>query len=122
MMYAHVKLANVGHHIFALTRPHAHSDRQKQSRQEAYIKHGSGFYRFQSANKTCTEFYTMAGAIRGRCTTMIITIGKVNAFIIPDIKYAALFEKTTNKYLYEINETTYDRLLNRVFRCSRIFN
>lgn len=53
---------------------------------------------------------------------MIITIGKVNAFIIPDIKYAALFEKTTNKYLYEINETTYDRLLNRVFRCSRFFN
>lgn len=63
----------------------------------------------------------MAGVIRGR-DTMIITIGKVNAFIIPDIKYAALFEKTTNKYLYEINETTYDRLLNRVFRCSRIFN
>ena len=120
-MCALVKLANVGHHIFALTRDRAHSDRQKQSRREACIKHGSGFYRFQSANKTCTKIYTMAAAIRGRCT-MIITIGKVNAFIIPDIKYAALFEKTTNKYLYEINETTYDRLLNSVFRCSRIFN
>ena len=53
---------------------------------------------------------------------MIITIGKVNAFIIPDIKYAALYEKTTNKYLYEINEPTYDRLLNRVFRYAMIFN
>lgn len=53
---------------------------------------------------------------------MIITIGKVNAFIIPEIKYAALYEKTTNEYLYEINETTYDRLLKRVFRCSMIFN
>lgn len=53
---------------------------------------------------------------------MIITIGKVNAFIIPEIKYAALYEKTTNEYLYEINETTYDRLLHRVFRCSMIFN
>lgn len=53
---------------------------------------------------------------------MIITIGKVNAVIIPVIKYAALFEKATNKYLYEIYETTYDRLLNRVFKCSRIFN
>lgn len=116
-----VKLANVGQHIFALIHAHAHSDRQKQSRREACIKHGSGFYRFQSANKKCTEFYTMAGAIRGR-DTMIITIGKVNAFIIPEIKYAALYEKTTNKYLYEINETTYDRLLNRVFRCSMIFN
>lgn len=54
---------------------------------------------------------------------MIITIGKVNAVIIPEITYAALFEKTTNKYLYEIfNETSYDRLLNMVFKCSRIFN
>ena len=100
-----VKLANVGHHVFALIRVHAPSDRQKQSRREACIKHGSGFYRFQSANKTCTEFYTMADDIRGR-DTMIITIGKVNAFIIPEIKYAALYEKTTNEYLYEINETT----------------
>lgn len=63
----------------------------------------------------------MADAIRGR-NAMIITIGKVNAFIIPEIKYATLYEKTTNAYLYEINETTYDRLLNRVFRCSLIFN
>ena len=63
----------------------------------------------------------MAGAIRGR-DTMIITVGKVNAFIIPDIKYAALFEKTTNKYLYQLYETTYDSLLKRVFRCAMIFN
>lgn len=53
---------------------------------------------------------------------MIITIGKVNAVIIPDIKYAALFEKTTNKYLYQLYETTYDSLLKRVFRCAMIFN
>lgn len=53
---------------------------------------------------------------------MIITVGKVKVFIVPKLKYAALFEKTTNKYLYQIYETTYDRLLIRVFRCSRIFN
>lgn len=121
MMCAHVKLANVGHHIFALTRQHAHSDRQKLSRREAYIKHGSGFLHFQSANKPCIQFYTMAGAIHGRYT-MIITIGKVNAVIIPDIKYAALFEKATYKYLYQIYETTYDRLLNKVFKYSRFLN
>lgn len=121
MMCALVKSANVEHHVFALTRPHAHLDRQKQSRREAYINHGRGFLHFQSVNKPCIKIYTMAGAIRGR-DTMIITIGKVNAFIIPEIKYAALYEKTTNEYLYEINETTYDRLLKRVFRCSMIFN
>ena len=121
-MYALAKSVNVEHHIIALIREHAHLDRQKQSMREAYIKHGRGFLHFQTANKTCIKNYTMAGGIRGRCTTMIITIGKVNAFIMPDIKYALLFEKTTNKYLYEINETTSDRLLNRVFRCSIIFN
>lgn len=112
---------SVEHHVFALIRAHAHSGRQKPNSREAYIKHGPGSQRFQSANKTYTKIYIMAGAIRGRYT-MIITIGKVNAVIIPNIKYAALFEKTTNKYLYEIYETTYDRLLNRVFKCSRIFN
>ena len=121
MMCVLVKLANVGHHIFALTRVNAHSDRQKLSSREACIKHGRGFLHFQLASKPCIKICTMVGGIHGRYT-MIITIGKVNAFIIPDIKYAALFEKTTNKYLYEINETTYDRLLNRVFRCSRFFN
>lgn len=109
------------HLVFALIRAYAHFVRQKPNNREAYIKHGPGSQHFQSANKTCTKFYIMAGAIHGRYT-MIITIGKVNAVIIPNIKYAALFEKTTNKYLYEINETTYDRLLNRVFKCSRIFN
>lgn len=53
---------------------------------------------------------------------MIITVGKVKVFIVPSLKYAVLFEKTTNKYLYQLYETTYDRLLKRVFRCSRIFN
>lgn len=121
-MCALVKLANMEHHVFALIRAHAHSDRQKPSRREAYIKHGRGFLHFQSANKTCIKFYTMVGGILGRCTAMIITVGKVKVFIVPKLKYAALFEKTTNKYLYQFYETTYDRLLKRVFRCSRIFN
>ena len=42
-----VKTGNVEHHVFVLIRVHAHSDRQKPSRLEAYIKHGRGFYRFQ---------------------------------------------------------------------------
>lgn len=33
---------------------------------------------------------------------MIITVGKVKVFIVPKLKYAALFEKTTNKYLYQM--------------------
>lgn len=53
---------------------------------------------------------------------MKITVGKVNVFIVPKLNYAALFEKATNKYLYQLYETTYDSLLKRVFRCSRIFN
>lgn len=53
---------------------------------------------------------------------MKITIGKVNAVIIPELKYAALFEKKSNNYLYQFYESTYDRLLTRVFRAARIFN
>lgn len=53
---------------------------------------------------------------------MIITIGKVNAVIIPEVKYAALFEKKSYNYFYQIYESTYDNLLTRVFRVARIFN
>ena len=53
---------------------------------------------------------------------MVITVGNVKTIVIADENYAALFEKKTGKYLYQIYESTYERLLMRVYLCSRIFN
>lgn len=53
---------------------------------------------------------------------MILTYGKVHVVIVPKIKYAAFFEKKTYKYLYQMREDTYDRLLSRVLELARIFN
>ncbi len=50
---------------------------------------------------------------------MIVTVGKVFAVVIPDIKYAALFEKSTNHYLYDMFDFDYSRLLKNVFRIAR---
>lgn len=50
---------------------------------------------------------------------MMLTIGKVNAFVIPGIKYAALFEKTTNRFLYDMFDFDYSRLLKNVFQIAR---
>lgn len=53
---------------------------------------------------------------------MIITIGKVNAVIIPEIKYAALFEKSTNQFLHDMFDFDYYRLLKYTFKLARRAN
>lgn len=57
----------------------------------------------------------MVGGIRGRCKAMIITVGKVKVFIVPKLKYAALFEKATNRCFYDMFDSDYSRLLKSVF-------
>lgn len=47
---------------------------------------------------------------------MIVTVGKVFAVIVPDIKYAVLFEKSTNRYIYDMSDSDYSKLLKNVFR------
>lgn len=50
---------------------------------------------------------------------MIITIGKVNAVVIPSIIYAALFKKPTNQYIYDMFDVDYSCLLKRVIKIAR---
>ena len=52
---------------------------------------------------------------------MIITVGKVNAVIAPDIKYAALFEKSTKRCICNLFGVTYTQLLKSVFKIARAF-
>ncbi len=50
---------------------------------------------------------------------MIITVGKVKVFIVPKLKYAALFEKATNRCFYDMFDSDYSRLLKSVFIIAR---
>lgn len=62
----------------------------------------------------------MVGDIHGRYT-MIITVGKVNAIIIPDIKYAALLKNQLNDEYAICFGVTYTQLLKSVFKIARSF-
>lgn len=52
---------------------------------------------------------------------MIITVGKVNAIIIPDIKYAALLKNQLNDEYAICFGVTYTQLLKSVFKIARSF-